>query len=242
MLTERTGTILKHIVEQYISRATPVPSQSLASNPDFRVSPATIRNEMAYLEQEGYITRPHTSAGSVPSDKGYRYYVESLENILLPPSEQRMVSHLFHQVAEETEKWLSLTATLLSQLVKNMAIVTIPKPEAGKLKHMEMVSLQDSQALVVVVLLGAKVKQKLITFDEAVSQIRLAAISNKLNAAYSGLNYHQILANESELSPLEKQITDHLVEMIKAEDAQENEEPYLDGLHFILNQPEFAHS
>ena len=237
MLSARTETIIKSIVEQYIAKAVPVPSQCIADDYELGVSPATIRNEMAYLEQEGYIIRPHTSAGCIPSDKGYRYYVESLRNVQLPSAEQRLVSHLFHQVEKEIEKWLSLAATLLSQLAQNVAVVSMINPADCKFKHMELVSLQDSLALLVLVLRGAKVKQKLITFDQAVSQPRLTAIGNKLNAAYSGLTSRQILAKDLELSPVEQQITEHLVEMM-----QEYEESYLDGLHFILNQPEFAHS
>ena len=96
--------------------------------------------------------------------------------------------------------------------------------------------------LAVVVLHGAIVKQKLITFDQAVSQTTLTILNNKLNTACSGLTSQQISAKDMELSPLEKQATDHLIEIMQAEDRQEYEEPYLDGWHFMLNQPEFAHS
>ena len=242
MLAPRTETILKHIVGQYIERAVPVASQSIADRPELGISSATIRNEMACLEQEGYIIRPHTSAGSIPTDKGYRCYVESLEHVRLPVAQQFMISHLFHQVEREIEKWLSLAATLLARQVQNMAIVTMPKPVDCKFKHMELVALQDSLALAILVIYGARVMQKLITFDQVISQLRLTAVSNKLNAAYSGFTRQQISAKDMELSSIEQQITDHLVGMMQTEDEQEYEEPYLDGLHFILNQPEFAHS
>jgi heat-inducible transcriptional repressor len=242
MLATRTGKILNSIVGEYIVRAAPVPSQIIASDPELEVSPATVRNEMAYLEQEGYLTRPHTSAGCIPSDKGYRYYVESMENVKLPPAEQRLISHVFHQVEKEVEAWLSLTATLLARLVQNVAVVSLPKSADCKLKHMELLALQASLTLAVVVLYGARVKQKLITFNQAVFQPTLTAISNKLNAAFSGLTSQQISAKELELSPLEKQVTNHLVEIMQAEDSQEYEETYLEGWHFMLNQPEFAHS
>ncbi len=242
MLSARTGTILTSIVGQYIAKAVPVPSQSIANDPDLGVSAATIRNEMAHLEQEGYIIRPHLSAGSIPSDKGYRYYVESLDNIRLSSAEQRLVSHLFHQVEREIEKWLSLAATLIAQLANNVAVVTIPKPVDCKFRHLELVALQDSLVLVILVLRGAKVKQQLITFDQVISQPELMAIASKLNAAYAGLTSRQILAKDTEFSPIEQQLTEHLVKMLQAEDEQEYEEPYLDGLHFMLNQPEFAHS
>ena len=242
MVSARTGKILNSIVGQYITKAVPVPSQVIASAPELGVSPATVRNEMANLEQDGYLIRPHTSAGCIPSDKGYRYYVESLENVKLPSAEQRLISHTFHQVEQEVEAWLSLTATLLARLVQNMAVVSLPKSADCKLKHIELLALQDSLALVVVVLHGARVKQKLISFDQTVSQPTLSAISDKLNTACTSLTSRQISAKDMELSPLEKQITDHLVEIMRAEDSQEYEEPYLDGWHFMLNQPEFAHS
>jgi len=242
MLPVRTGTILNNIIEQYIEQALPVPSQGIAARAKLEVSPATIRNEMAHLEQEGYIMRPHTSAGSVPTDKGYRHYVESLENVTLSPTKQRLIGHLFHQVETESEKWLSLAATILAQLVHNMTVVTMAKPIKCKFKHMEIVALQDSLALLILVLPGAKVKQRMITFAQAVPQTELTIIANKLNTAYTGLTGRQILDKELEFSPLEKLITDHLAEIMQTEDEQEYEEPHFDGWHFILNQPEFSHS
>ncbi len=242
MISPRKETILKSIVGQYITKATPVPSQSITNDCELGVSAATIRNEMAHLEQEGYIIRPHPSAGSVPSDKGYRYYVESLENVRLPPAQQFLISHLFQQVEKEVEKWLSLTATLLAQIAQNMAVVSMPKPADCKFKHIELVSLQDLLVLLVLVLCGAKVKQKLITFDQIVSQSRLSIIANRLNAAYSGLTRQQILAKNVKLTATERQITDQLVKMMQVEGEQEHEETLLDGWHFILSQPEFTRS
>ncbi len=242
MLSFRTEKVLKSIVGQYIVRATPVPSQSIIKDYELKVSPATIRNEMAYLEQEGYITRCHPSAGSIPSDKGYRYYVESLSDIELPLAEQRLIRHLFHQIEKELEEWLRLTAKLLAQLVQNMAIVTTPKPANCQFKHLELIALQDSLALIVLILHAAKVRQQLITFDQLMPQLKLTAIANKLNIAYSDLTSSQILAKGIKLSSIEQQLTDCLLKMMQAEDEQKHEEPYLDGLHFMLNQPEFAHN
>jgi len=242
VLSPRTETILKSIVTQYIAKASPVPSQGIIKDYDLGVSSATVRNEMARLEQEGYIIRRHPSAGSIPSDKGYRYYVESLSNIELPLVEQRLISHLFYQVERKLEEWLSLTATLIAQLVQNMSVVTMPKLVNCRFKHLELVVLQDSLILVVLILRGAKVKRELITFDQAISQSELTAMANKLNSAYFGLASSQILAKGVELSPIEQQITDCLVNIMEAEDEQQHEEVYLNGLHFMLNQPEFVQS
>ena len=240
MLTSRAETILKSIVRQYIAQAAPVPSQSVFNDYELRVSPATIRNEMARLEQEGYIIRPHPSAGSVPSDKGYRHYVESLTEVILPLAEQRLIGHLFHQVKREQEEWLRLAATVMAQLTQNVAVVTKPKPVDCQFKRLELVALQDLLVLVVLILRGARVKQQLVTFDPPIPQDGLTAMANKLNEAYSGLSSSQILAKDIELSPVERQLTDCLVKIMQAEDASDYEEPYFDGFHFILNQPEFS--
>ncbi len=241
MLSPRSETILKSIVGQYIARAVPVPSQRIINDYELAVSPATIRNEMAQLEKEGYITRPHPSAGSIPSDKGYRYYVESLSDIELPLAERLLVSHLFHQVERELEEWLSLAATLTAQLVQNVAIVTIPKPANSRFRHLELVALKDSLALVVLVLHGARLRQQLITFDQVISQQELSTLANKLNAAYSGLARAKIAAKKIKPSPTEQQVTDCLLKIMQDEDEQEYEHSSLDGLHFTLNQPEFRH-
>ncbi len=241
-LSPRTETILKSIVEQYVARAIPVPSQSMLHNRGLDVSSATIRNEMARLKQEGYIIQPHTSAGSVPSDKGYRYYVETLEDVRLPLNQQRMINHLFHQVETRLEEWARLTATLLSNLSQNMAIVATAKPANCLFKHLEMVSIQDSTALLVLVLQGAIVRQQLIVFDQPVTQTELSDVSNKLNTFFSGFSHAQILAKKSEFSELEKSITDCLLNIMKTEDEVGYEASYLEGLQFIFNQPEFADS
>jgi heat-inducible transcriptional repressor len=242
MITERTSRILNYIVREYITRAMPVPSQVIADNAELGVSPATIRNEMALLEKEGYLIRPHTSAGCIPSDKGYRHYVESIEGIRLPREEQALISHTFHQVEKEVEPWVSLTATLLARLAQNVAVVSLPKSTDCQLKHLEIISLQEARALMVAVLEGATVKEKLISFTEPINQPSLTVMAAKLNSLYAGLTSRDIAAKKSELTPLEKQAADFLVGMMTTEDSKEYQEPYLEGWHFMLNQPEFAQS
>ena len=110
MLQDRTATVLKSITRQYISRAVPVSSASVVGDCGLDVSSATIRNEMACLEDDGYIIRPHHAAGSIPSDKGYRYYVGTLSDVELPVAEQRLISHLFHQVEEKLEEYVQHAA------------------------------------------------------------------------------------------------------------------------------------
>lgn len=242
MLSPRAATILKSIVGQYIARGIPVPSQGIVDEHQLAVSSATIRNEMVRLEEEGYITRPHPSAGSIPLEKGYRYYVESLSGIALPSDEQILISHLFHQVERELEKWLRLAATLVARLVQNVALVTTPRPTHCQFKHLELVLLQDTVALLVAVFQGARVRQLLIAFDQAISQPMLTMMAHKLNTAYANLTRPQILARDIDRHPLEQQVKDCLLKIMQEEDEQEYDEPYLEGLLYVLNRPEFARS
>ena len=159
---------------------------------------------MMRLKQEGYIIQPHTSAGSVPSDMGYRHYVETLSDVGLSIDQQRMINHLFHQVETRVEEWAKLAATLLANMSQNMAIVATAKPDNCLFKNLELVSLQDSTALLVLVLQGAAVRQQITVFDQPVSQTQLSAISNKLNAIFNGLNNLQIQTKTMGLSDLKK--------------------------------------
>lgn len=242
MLSPRADIVLKSIVAQYIERAVPVSSQGILDFTGLGVSSATIRNDMMELEHEGYILRPHTSAGAVPSDNGYRYYVESLKRVSLPSAEQFLIGHLFHQVEWKLEEWLRLTVSLIARLVHNVAVATMPKPVDCWLKHIELVALQDSLALVIMVLHGVKVRQELINFDETMSQFELTKIANKLNAVYADLTKAQIEAKDVYLSPPEQRVTGALLQMMKAEDVQKYAEPYFDGWQYMLDQPEFAQS
>ena len=242
MLSSRRETILKAIVEQYIATARPVSSQSLINDCDLDVSSATIRNEMACLEGEGFITHPHTSAGSIPRDRGYRYYVQSIGDVKLTVAEQLLISHLFHQVEKEIEEWLNLAATLVSQMVQNAVVVSMPRIKYGdsRFKHLELVSLTGTMALIVLVLDVAKVREQLINFEQAVSQFELTALASRLSTAYSGSTSSQIRTKDIQALGIEQQVKDLLVKLMEAEDKEEFEEPRLDGLHFTLNQPEFT--
>lgn len=238
---ERKDTILKIIVREYIAGAIPVGSETIARKYGLGVSPATIRNEMARLEEKGYILRRHTSGGGIPSDKGYRYYVESMvDEGEMPMEEQLMISHLFHQVERELEQWTVLAAALLARIVNSMAIVTSAKAVESRLKHIELVTVHDFLALLIVLLHEAKLKKQLLAFNKAISQEELTLVSNRLNAAFRGLAGTEILTRGLELSPVEGQVTKSLVRMMEEEDEQRYEEPRIDGLRHMLLQPEFG--
>ena len=238
-MNNRTAAILSSITRQYIARAMPVSSASVVLDCGLDISSATIRNEMVALENDGYIIRPHHAAGSIPSDKGYRFYVENLNYVDLPLEEQRLISHLFHQVEENLEQWLSLAVTLLSQRVQNIAIMTSPKPPSCRFKHMELVSLQEHLALAVLVLRGAVVRQQLVNFEQPVTQEELRIIADKTVKNYTGLSALQISDKKVELSPNEQRVADCIIKLMRTEDERSHEDSYVDGLHYLMNQPEF---
>jgi len=240
MLSRRSEVILKAIVGQYIAKASPISSGSISGDAELNVSSATIRNEMVRLEKEGYIIRPHHSSGSIPLDKGYRNFVDGLAGAKLPVAEQRMVSHLFHQVEGELDGWLTLAASVLSQMVQNVALVTMPRTEKCTVKHIEVVSIQENLALVIIVFEGARVRQQLISFDEPVEQQELKTIAGQLSEKLSGMSRSKVLREKEVLGETEQKIIDCLVKEMEAEDYRQYDESYLDGLHYTLNQPELA--
>jgi heat-inducible transcriptional repressor len=242
MLSQRQQKILNTIVMQYVTGAKAVPSQSIISNFDLSVSSATIRNEMAHLEEEGYILRPHTSAGSIPTDKGYRYYVESIGKIELPQDEQEQLRHVFSRMEGEMDHWLDLAASIIAGMVHNTAVISAPRSTFCTFKHLELVSLQDMLALVILVLNGARVRQLLITPDQPLDQGKLTILANKLSDLYSGLTVNEITSINKNLGQLEQKITEYVIKIMEDEDEHDNPEPYLDGLHFLFSQPEFANN
>ncbi len=241
MLTERRSSLLRNLILEYISTATPVSSGSLARNHRTKTSSATVRNELVQLEKEGYITQPHTSAGRVPSAKGYRYYVETLlEQKDLTRDEQRMIRHQFYQIHKGIDDLVHLSATILSRMLQNVAIVTTPQLSAPKVRMINLLSLKETSALLTVVFHDAGFKQQTVSFEEAVSQEDLNIISAKLTAYYEGLSGTEIQNQEDELSLNESLAKKVLLEILASEGDRVIEDPHYDGLSHIMTQPEFV--
>ena len=136
MLTARQELLLRKVVEGFNATGQPVGSKALAADPDVECGPSTIRNELAVLEERGLLAHPHTSAGRVPTDAGYRYFVESIgESAILPPVEQLMIRHQFGQVQHASEQWFRLAATILAGANRTAAIVTPAKPRSAHVRR-----------------------------------------------------------------------------------------------------------
>jgi heat-inducible transcriptional repressor len=240
-LTVRQRRILEHIVREYIATAIPVGSVTVAQRFSPSISSATVRNEMAALEEMGYIAQPHTSAGRVPTDKGYRLFVESvMEASDLSLAERQMIQHQFHQIHLDQEQWMRLAAAMLAQTAQSTSLVTRPRPPECRLKHMELIGVQELVALLILVLQGGLVRQQMLASPQPLTQGDLTVAVNHLNALYDNANQDQIRECAVALTPLEEQATAGLVGMMAQVDERDDAEIYRDGLIHILSQPEFA--
>lgn len=241
MLSHRTSTILNLLVDEYVQTATPVASDGIARSPVLRVSPATVRSAMSRLTEEGYISRPHVSAGGVPSDLGYRHYVESLNGPPeLPISLRRRVDLLLGDTEPDAAGWARRCAATLSQMTANLAIVTEPRSTSPRLKRLQLVFLQDSIALLVIVLGETRLLKRLLSLEDTVTQKQLDQAAERLNGLLPGLNRPQISSLHPELEPLEQRVLCDALELMEESEQADLPEHYVEGLSRLLNQPEFA--
>ena len=242
-LTDRRAQLLSLIIGEYVDTAMPVGSDAIVRRFDLPFSSATIRNEMARLEDEGYITHPHTSAGRVPADKGYRYYVEALmQERDLPSEVKQTIRHQFHQAGREEDEWVHLSAAVLARAVENAAVVTLPRTPESHLKRLELVGIQDGAALLVIVLQQARVKQQVLIFPEPMDQDQLTAIANHLNAAFRGHTADEIRGSQAQLTQMEWHVANAIREIMSASDRGGYDEAYLEGVRNVLQKPEFGTS
>lgn len=242
MLTDRRARLLSLIISEYVDSALPVGSDAIVRKHGLRLSSATIRNEMSRLEEEGYVSHPHTSAGRVPSDKGYRTYVETLmEERDLPWETKQTIRHQFHQAGREEDEWIQLSAAVLARAVENAAVVTLPRSREAHLKRLELIAIQENAALLVLVLQQARIKQQILMFPEPVEQDDLTVISNHLNEAFAGFSSAEIARSREQLTQLEWHVANAVREIMASADTG-FDQAYLEGVRNVLTKPEFAHS
>jgi len=242
-LTERRKEILKIIIREFVNTAQPVSSEMVVYKYRLPISSATVRNEMAELEREGYISHPHTSAGRIPSDKGYRYFVEHLMERPggLSTLEQKTIQHQFYQIQLELNEWLRLAASITARTALNAAVVSAPHAYDTRLKRLELIEVQERLALLIIVTQDGTIKEQMVALEEPHTQEVLGSISARLNVQLNSLNWHQIEARVSDWpEDTTRLLAGRLVESLKMLDMHQNAQIYRDGLSNILNQPEFS--
>jgi heat-inducible transcriptional repressor len=234
-LTRRQEEILSLIVRAYTQLPEPVSSKLLVENYQLSVSSATIRNEMSVLEELGYIAAPHTSAGRVPTESGYRYFVKRLLNASdLGAAEQTRIAEKFHSSPLETEQWLRLAASILARTVQTAALVTPPIAETSRFKHLELISIQGRLVLMVLVLHGGSVHQQMLNLAEPVPQPKLSDVALHINDLALNLTANELRMKSVQLHLLEREVADLAADLMDKADNNQVHLIYREGLSDIL--------
>ena len=248
-LTERQRIVLRAVVEDYVLNAVPVGSQALVERYRLQVSSATVRSAMAELEALGLLSHPHTSAGRVPSDLGYRIYVESLmREAALDRADQLMIRHQFSQVELTSNEWLRLAASILATSTRSAAVVTPARARRARFGHVQLVELADKARLAVLVLGDGNVVQRRLqraSVERAsdgteTGQAALDAVAATLNTDFAGLSAPQLRRRVGKLGPLAAHVAEVLAQMLEESDSVSVEDVFTDGIVNVLEQPEFA--
>ena len=242
-LTERQKTLLLLIIRDYIESAQPVGSKRLAEHYHINLSSATIRNEMGALTEMGYLRQPHTSAGRVPTEEGYRYFVsQMMHNTELPETIQQTISHQFHQSRADMNQWMTLAASVLAHQSQGVSVVTAPHAEQSRYKHVELISTQGRQVLMVLVMVGGEVSQQILTLAEPVSQERLSQTASRLNGLLAGLAADAIAALPTRSDALDQDILTLIMQDMRRTAETTSGEIYTDGLTNVLSESGFSDS
>lgn len=240
-LAERRRRILNIVIQEYVQTAQPVGSGTIAQNYDLGVSPATIRNDLAFLEEEGLLTHPHTSAGRIPTDAGYRYFVQHLlTESELPHDERRAIRSQFQQARQELDQWLRLSTSVLARTSQSAALATAPRAARSHFKHLELVGIHDAKVLLVLVLQDGTVKQQLLDLDQPMEQRELSLVSNELNEQLARADAEAITTKAVLLAPFARQVALLISEVMERIDNHISGQIYRDGLVQILEAPDFA--
>lgn len=248
-LDSRSREILRAVIEEYIATALPVGSHALVERRRLNVSPATVRNVMAELEDAGYLSHPHTSAGRVPTDAGYRLYVEEITpTVSLGPMAQLMIRHQFGQVEFASEQWFRLAAATLAGATHNAGIATAAKPAAARVRRIGLLHNSTRTIGVVLVLAEGGVKQAMLPVDSEIPDDELDAVARLLNERLSGATGAEVAAEvealrqQPTLPAIAVRVVERIERMMRDFDAAAVEDVFSDGLLNVMEAPEFSHS
>jgi heat-inducible transcriptional repressor len=212
MVSERSLEVLRVIVQDYVASREPVGSKSIVDRHSFGVSAATIRNDMALLEEEELIAAPHTSSGRIPTDKGYRVFVNQLADLRPLTQAQRTAIETFLGASTDLDEVLGRTVRLLSQLTHQVALVQYPSLSRSRIRHIELVRLAANRMMTVLITDTGRVEQRLIDVTSDIDEGFLAELRSKLNSSLGGLG----LAEAAEkLAVLPKQFPSHRVASVQ---------------------------
>ena len=245
-LTPRRGSILRLIVDGYIATGEPVASSVVALDREIGVSPATVRNEMVSLEDEGYITRPHTSAGGIPADKGYRYFVEGLGFGSTEPDAQDFaaIRSALEKRRRDMEEWAEAAASIVAGLLKTLAFASPPRADASRVKQLDLLLLQDLTVMLVLILQETTVVKQLISLESPTTQDELFRVRNRVHETVTGRTAEEITRHVGTGEPgggLESVVLDSAVSVLRERDRQKFSGYNIEGLGRLLGTLELSH-
>jgi heat-inducible transcriptional repressor len=240
-LSSRQKLILALVIRDYIESAKAVSSERLVATYSLDVSTATVRNELMALTEMGYLRQPHTSAGRVPTEEGYRYFVRQLMGHSdLSSNTKRTIIHQFYQVGPDVDRWMRLAASVLAHQAQAASIVTAPHTEQTHFKHLELISTRGRQVLMVLVLSGGEVSQQMLTLAEPVTQEQLSEAARFLNGICHMLSAESINNVPTPASALEQDFLKLIVDEMRRASQNLTGELYHDGITHVLAEPEFG--
>lgn len=238
-LTDRERSILLLVVREYIETAQPVSSSHLVNNCRLGLSPATIRAEFSALTEMGLLRQPHTSAGRVPTEEGYRLFInEIIPKAELGEPDKNDIRDLFDSSHPDVDEWMQVAAKVLARQSSAVSMITTPRAAENRLKHVELLSITGRQIFMVLVLIGGEVAQQYVTLSEPVTQERLSEAAKRLNARCAGKTAAELVAEKPSLEPLEADILEMIASEIQRVDATSIGKLYYDGLSNMSKAPE----
>ena len=242
-LSKRQRLILALVIHEYIETAQPVGSIHLVERYGLDMSSATVRNELAFLTDTGYLRQLHTSAGRVPSEEGYRYFVRQLMGQEdLPPTVKRTISHQFYQAGQDIDRWMRLAASVLAHQSQAASLVTAPRPERPQFKHLELIATTGRQVLMVAVFTGGEIRQQMLVLAEPVPQAQLSETAQTINNLCEGLDADGMAALSPQVDALGQDVLKLILEELQRSINVLAGEVYRDGLTNVLAMPEFSES
>jgi heat-inducible transcriptional repressor len=242
-ITPRQKLVLALVIRHYIETAEPVGSKVLVDFYNLDFSSATVRNEMGVLTESGYLRQPHVSAGRVPTESGYRYFVgELIGHSELSVDARRTISHQFYQAGQDQDDWMRLAASVLARQSQGASLVTSPQSELTLFKHLELISTLGRQVLMVLVLEGGDVRQQMLVLAEPVQQETLSQVAAHINEYFAGYSAERIAIAAGQMDDLTQDIVRLIVDEMDRVGALMPGEVFRDGLTYVLAEPEFSES
>ena len=243
-MENRKQAILRAVVQEFTTSAVPVGSQALQSRYFVNLSSATIRSELAELADLGYLTQPHTSAGRMPTDSGYRYFVDFLMDLeKIPDQVGSFIENELRNAPADVQGMVEKVAMTVAAVTQNASVASAPMGSQARIKHVDLVSLEPSEVLLILLLEGNLLRQQVVTVTQETTQAELTKLTSKLNTSLTGRDGDEVRRRyESASLGLEKELLGRVVAVLDLYEKGSESLVVHDGVRNLLRQPEFAES